>query len=88
MTKLKIHLQASADNNAICEFPLKKDPLLTYYVCVSEPQSLGDSKPERLDHQVALIAQSVDHRSTKSRVWGSIPTQVNKIFQSFHECVG
>ncbi len=42
---------------------------------------------ERLDHQVAQIAQSVDHLSTNPRVVGSIPTPVNKIFQSFHECV-
>ncbi len=42
---------------------------------------------ERLDHQVAQIAQSVEHRSTSPRVLGSIPTPGNKIFQSFHECV-
>ncbi len=48
---------------------------------------VADSNRERLDHQVALIAQSVEHRSTNPRVVGSIPTQVNKIFQSFHECV-
>ncbi len=48
---------------------------------------VADSNPDRLDHQVALIAQSVEHRSTNPRVVGSIPTQVNKIFQSFPECV-
>ncbi len=48
---------------------------------------VADSNPERLDHQVALIAQSVEQRSTNPRVVDSIPTQVNKIFQSFHECV-
>ncbi len=42
---------------------------------------------ERLDHPVALIAQSVEHRSINPRVVDSMPTQVNKIFQSFHECV-
>ena len=46
----------------------------------------ADSNLERLDHQVALIAQSVVHRSTSLRVVGSLlPTQVNKIFQSFHD---
>ncbi len=48
---------------------------------------VADSNPERLDYQVALIAQLVELRSTNPRVVGSIPTQINKIFQSFHECV-
>ncbi len=33
------------------------------------------------------IAQSVEQRSTNLRVVFSIPTLVNNIFQSFHECV-
>ncbi len=35
---------------------------------------IADSNPERWDHQVALIAQSVEHRTTNLRVVGSIPT--------------
>ena len=53
---------------------------------VKTPEKLKNHV-NRLDHQVALIAQSVEHRKTDPRVVGSFPTQVNKIFQSFHECV-
>ncbi len=48
---------------------------------------IADSNLDRLDHQVALIAKSVEHRSTNLRVMGWFPTQINKIYQSFHECV-
>ena len=43
---------------------------------------------QRLDHQVALIAQSVEQMSTKPMIAGSIPTQVKKIFHlSMSVCV-
>ncbi len=46
---------------------------------------VADSNQERLDHQVALIAQLVQIGVQIRGTW--FPTHVNAIFQSFHECV-
>ncbi len=56
------------------------------YFCLTYKPILKLKDYEKLYHQVAQIAQLDEHRTPNLRVVGSIPTSVNKIFQSFYEC--